>query len=30
MAKLCQTIDANFALAKHAQTWEWKEVTAVH
>jgi hypothetical protein len=30
MAKLYQTIDANLALAKHAETWEWKEVAAVH
>ena len=26
--ELHQTIEANLQLAKHAETWEWKEVTA--
>jgi hypothetical protein len=30
LAGLYQAMETNLALAKHAETWEWKEVAAVH
>ena len=30
LAGLYQAIETNLALAKHAETWEWKEAAAVH
>jgi hypothetical protein len=30
MQRLLQSVETSLALAKHAETWEWKEVAGVH